>query len=95
MSVVRTASAVPFSPPEIGADEIAEVVATLQSGWLSTGPRVSRFEAAFAEFTGAAHAIALNSCTAGLHLALIAAIEAALLGRPCSRTTTGVGRAGS
>jgi dTDP-4-amino-4,6-dideoxygalactose transaminase len=64
---------VPFAPPDIGADEIAEVVATLESGWLSTGPRVGRFEAAFAEYVGAAHAVALNSCTAGLHLSLLAA----------------------
>jgi len=68
-----TVAVVPFSPPAIGADEIAEVVATLESGWLSTGPRVHRFEAAFADYIGAAHAIALNSCTAGLHLSLLAA----------------------
>ncbi|HET9371601.1 MAG TPA: DegT/DnrJ/EryC1/StrS family aminotransferase, partial [Vicinamibacterales bacterium] len=66
-------SVVPFAPPEIGPGEIAEVVATLESGWLSTGPRVHRFERAFADYVGAPHAIALNSCTAGLHLALLAA----------------------
>jgi dTDP-4-amino-4,6-dideoxygalactose transaminase len=65
--------AVPFSPPSIGAQEIAEVVATLESGWLSTGPRVARFEQAFAAYTGAQHAVAVNSCTAALHLSLIAA----------------------
>jgi len=64
---------VPFSPPDIGGAEIAEVIATLESGWLSTGPRVHRFEEAFAAYVGARHAIALNSCTAGLHLALLAA----------------------
>jgi dTDP-4-amino-4,6-dideoxygalactose transaminase len=69
-AVTRT---VPFAPPEIGAGEIAEVVATLESGWLSTGPRVRRFEKAFAAFTGAPHAVAVNSCTAGLHLSLLAA----------------------
>src|SRR5690606_28642727 len=63
----------PFAPPAIGAEEIAEVIATLESGWLSTGPRVRRFEAEFAAYVGAAHAVALNSCTAGLHLALLAA----------------------
>jgi dTDP-4-amino-4,6-dideoxygalactose transaminase len=63
---------VPFSPPSIGAEEIAEVIAALESGWLSTGPRVSRFEAAFAAYAQAPHALALNSCTAGLHLALAA-----------------------
>lgn len=64
---------VPFSPPLVGAAEIAEVVATLESGWLSTGPRVERFERAFAAYMGAPHAIAVNSCTAGLHLSLLAA----------------------
>lgn len=65
--------AVPFSPPDIGAAEIAEVIATLESGWLSTGPRVARFEEAFRQYAGARHAVALNSCTAGLHLSLIVA----------------------
>ncbi|MCC6990624.1 MAG: DegT/DnrJ/EryC1/StrS family aminotransferase [Acidobacteria bacterium] len=63
---------VPFSPPALGPAETAEVIATLESGWLSTGPRVQKFEAAFARYTGAPHAVALNSCTAGLHLALLA-----------------------
>src|SRR5689334_14840210 len=73
---MRTAVAtdvVPFSPPDIGGGEIAEVIATLESGWLSTGPRVRRFEEEFAAYVGAPHAIALNSCTAGLHLSLLAA----------------------
>lgn len=73
MKTIVAAPAVPFSPPGIGPDEISEVISTLESGWLSTGPRVRRFEAAFAEYAGASHAIALNSCTAGLHLALLAA----------------------
>ena len=64
---------VPFSPPAIGPAESAEVLAALASGWLSTGPRVRAFEAAFADYIGAPHAIALNSCTAGLHLSLLAA----------------------
>jgi len=72
MSTVAVVERVPFAPPDIGAPEIAEVVATLESGWLSTGPRVRRFEEAFAEYIGAAHAVALNSCTAGLHLSLLA-----------------------
>jgi dTDP-4-amino-4,6-dideoxygalactose transaminase len=63
---------VPFSPPSVGPDEIAEVVATLESGWLTTGPRVQRFEAEFAAYTGAPHAVAVNSCTAALHLSLLA-----------------------
>lgn len=69
---MATATFVPFAPPLIGPEEIREVVSTLESGWLSTGPRVRRFEQAFAAYTGAPHAIALNSCTAGLHLALVA-----------------------
>lgn len=64
---------VPFAPPSVGPEEIAEVVETLESGWLTTGPRVARFEEAFAEYTGAEHAIAVNSCTAALHLSLLAA----------------------
>ena len=61
-----------FAPPVIGRAEIDEVVAALESGWLSTGPRVRQFETEFAAYTGAAHAVALNSCTAALHLALLA-----------------------
>ncbi len=71
MSLVP-AAAVRFAPPVIGQAEIDEVVATLHSGWLSTGPRVKQFEEAFAAYVGAPHAVALNSCTAALHLALLA-----------------------
>ncbi len=62
----------PFALPEIGEEEIAEVVDTLRSGWVTTGPKVARFEKAFAEFLGDAslHCLAVNSATAGLHLAL-------------------------
>jgi dTDP-4-amino-4,6-dideoxygalactose transaminase len=62
-----------FAPPAIGEAEIQEVVATLRSGWLSTGPRVHEFERAFAEYIGVPHAIAVNSCTAALHLSLLVA----------------------
>jgi dTDP-4-amino-4,6-dideoxygalactose transaminase len=62
-----------FSPPAIGRDEVAEVVATLESGWLSTGPRVQQFERAFADYVGAPYAVAVNSGTAALHLSLLAA----------------------
>jgi dTDP-4-amino-4,6-dideoxygalactose transaminase len=65
-------SIVPFAPPSLGPREIAEVVATLESGWLTTGPRVASFERAFAGYVGAPHALAVNSCTAALHLSLIA-----------------------
>jgi dTDP-4-amino-4,6-dideoxygalactose transaminase len=62
----------PFALPEIGEEEIAEVVDTLRSGWVTTGPKAMRFEKAFGEFLGdpALHCIAVNSATAGLHLAL-------------------------
>ncbi len=60
-----------FGSPIIEEDEINEVVASLRSGWLSTGPKVARFEEFFRAYIGAKHAMALNSCTAGLHLALI------------------------
>jgi dTDP-4-amino-4,6-dideoxygalactose transaminase len=72
MSTLAASTVVPFSPPDIGPEEIAEVIATLESGWLSTGPRVRQFEEAFAAYVQAPHALALNSCTAGLHLALLA-----------------------
>jgi perosamine synthetase len=61
---------VPFFRPDIGEPEIAEVVDTLRSGWLTTGPRVARFEREFAQAVGAEHAVAVNSCTAALHLAV-------------------------
>jgi dTDP-4-amino-4,6-dideoxygalactose transaminase len=61
---------VPFHRPSIGEDEINEVVDTLRSGWLTTGPKVARFEREFATALNARHAIAVNSATAALHLAL-------------------------
>ncbi len=62
-----------FGSPLIGEEEIEEVVDTLQSGWLGTGPKTLRFENDFTRYIGCKHAIALNSCTAGLHLALLVA----------------------
>lgn len=61
---------VPFFRPRIGDQEIDEVVATLRSGWLTSGVRVKSFEQEFAEAVGASHAVALNSGTAALHLAV-------------------------
>src|SRR5713226_7465141 len=61
---------VPFFRPDVGEPEVEEVVAALRSGWLTTGPRVRRFEQEFAAAVGAPHAVALNSCTAALHLAV-------------------------
>jgi dTDP-4-amino-4,6-dideoxygalactose transaminase len=60
----------PFSPPFIGEEEIAEVVDSLRSGWITTGPKTKRFEEEFAAFLGAPAALALSSCTAGMHTAL-------------------------
>ncbi len=60
----------PFSPPYLGEEEIGEVVEALRSGWISRGPRTARFEEAFRARLGAPAAVALNSCTAALHLAL-------------------------
>lgn len=62
-----------FGSPAIGEEEIQEVVDSLRSGWLSTGPKVAKFEEMFRNFIGTRHAIGLNSCTAGLHLLLLAA----------------------
>jgi dTDP-4-amino-4,6-dideoxygalactose transaminase len=60
----------PFAMPDIGEAEIESVVETLRSGWLTTGPKVRRFEEDFAEYVGCQHAVAVNSATAALHLAL-------------------------
>ena len=60
----------PFHRPCIEDDEIAEVVDTLRGGWLTTGPRAKRFEKEFAEYIGAKYAVAFNSATAAMHLAL-------------------------
>ena len=61
-----------FGSPLIEEPEIAEVVDCLRSGWIGTGPRVARFEERFREYKEAEHAVALNSCTAALHLSLAA-----------------------
>ena len=62
----------PFALPDIGDEEIAEVVDTLKSGWVTTGPKARRFEEDFSAFLGEGelHSMAVNSATAGLHLAL-------------------------
>ena len=61
---------VPFFRPNISEAEVVEVVDTLRSGWLTTGPKVRRFEADFAAAVGAPYAVAVNSCTSALHLAV-------------------------
>ena len=68
---MRTAF-LPFSPPLIGEEEIAEVIDTLRSDWITTGPKVKRLEQEFAAWVGAPAALALNSCTAAMHVALAA-----------------------
>ena len=62
-----------FGAPNIEDDEINEVVASMKSGWLGTGPKVAEFEKAFATYKGIKHSVAVNSGTAALHLAMIAA----------------------
>ena len=59
-----------FGAPLIGDNEINEINDTLRKGWLGTGPKTKQFEQEFAKYTGSKYAIGLNSCTAGLHLAL-------------------------
>lgn len=61
---------IPMSRPFIGEEEIQEVIGVLRSGWITTGPKCAEFEGVFASLTGAKHAIALVSATAGMHIAL-------------------------
>jgi dTDP-4-amino-4,6-dideoxygalactose transaminase len=62
----------PFHRPSLGAEEEAAVLEVLRSGWLTTGPRAKEFESRFAEYRRVPHAVAVNSCTAALHVALLA-----------------------
>src|SRR3989442_13631816 len=64
------ATFLPFAAPHITQAEIDEVVDTLRTGWLTTGPKTKRFEREFAERVGAPHALAVNSATQAMHLAL-------------------------
>ena len=68
----RRATPLGFQPPAIGEEEIAAVVETLRSGWLTTGPRAAELERRFAEYAEARHALAVSSGTAALHLSLLA-----------------------
>ncbi len=70
MSDTPSRSFVPFSRPCLGAEEEEAVLSVMRSGWLTTGEVTARFEEEFASTVGARHALALNSATAGLHLAL-------------------------
>ncbi len=60
-----------FGAPLIKEEEINEVVDTLRSGWVGTGPKVAKFEEMFRQYVGAGYAMAVNSCTAGLHLSML------------------------
>jgi dTDP-4-amino-4,6-dideoxygalactose transaminase len=66
----KRAEFLPFSRPSIRRQEIDEVVASLENGWITTGPKVQRLEDMFSEWSGGQEAVAVNSATAGLHLAL-------------------------
>jgi dTDP-4-amino-4,6-dideoxygalactose transaminase len=72
MAVAMRSAFLPFARPALGEEEIAEVVDTLKSGWITTGPKVERFAAAFADFVGGRYAVPVSSATAGLHVALLA-----------------------
>ena len=62
----------PVFAPGLGEEELNEVLDTLRSGWITMGPKTSKFEGLFADYVGSRHTIAVSSCTAGLHLALVA-----------------------
>ncbi len=61
----------PFAIPSLGVEEEQAVIETLRSGWITTGPRTQEFEKKFADYIGVRHALAVNSCTSALHLALV------------------------
>src|SRR5437773_5519308 len=63
---------IPFNLPTIGQEEIDEVIKTLQSGWLTTGPKTAQFEREFQDYVQAPYALAVNSATSAMHLALAA-----------------------
>ena len=65
-------SFLPFARPSLGEEEIQEVVETLRSGWITTGPKTEKFAAAFADYVGGRFAVPVSSATAGLHVALLA-----------------------
>jgi len=72
-AAARRSEFLPFAPPMIGEEEIAEVVDTLRSNWITTGPKTRQFETDFAAYLQAPGALALSSCTAALHTALVSA----------------------
>lgn len=70
ISLSTRSNYLPFTLPDIGHEEFEQVKEALESGWITTGPKTKQFEVEFAAAVGAKHAIAVNSCTAALHLAL-------------------------
>jgi len=70
ISTVEAVRFLPFHTPFIEQDDIDSVAAVVKSGWLTSGPKTEEFEGAFAHYLGVRHAVAVNSCTAALHLAL-------------------------
>jgi len=73
MNTLAPSKTIPVARPSIGPEEEKAVVDVLRSGWLAQGARVAEFEKRFAEYVGAAHAVAVSSCTTALHLALLSA----------------------
>jgi dTDP-4-amino-4,6-dideoxygalactose transaminase len=72
-SALSAAKTIPVARPFLGREEEESILGALRSGWVSQGPRVAEFERKFAEYVGAPHAVAVSSCTAALHLSLLAA----------------------
>ncbi|MDI6857852.1 MAG: DegT/DnrJ/EryC1/StrS aminotransferase family protein [Dehalococcoidia bacterium] len=72
-ATTEQAAPLPFCRPDITDAEINEVVDTIRSGWLTTGPKTQQFEEQFKRYVGSKHAIAVSSCTAAMHLSLAAA----------------------
>src|SRR3989338_1574507 len=62
----------PFSRPSLGKEEIEEVIDSLKSGWITTGPKVQRFENNFSKYVESPYAVSVNSATSGLHIAYLA-----------------------
>ena len=68
---MKSPTQTPLFEPDLGADEIAAITAVIESGWIAMGPKTQAFEQAFSDFLGGGHCIAVNSCTAALHLAYV------------------------
>jgi dTDP-4-amino-4,6-dideoxygalactose transaminase len=68
--MTRRATFLPYHQPWLGPEEEASVLETMRSGWITTGPKTKQFERELADYVGARHCVAVNSCTAALHLAL-------------------------